>query len=408
MVAHFPQIARPHGRAGFLAALALAAIPLTGCAELKDLRARTAKQEAEIARLRHENSVLEQAYYQINQGRDAEEGGLLQRVGLLETELERARNTRSERERELEDQLRDLSLRYEAQKTEAEARLARSNADVTSVTSALAEAERRRLESEAKLAELQAAQDQSRTRIETLGAEIEAQRQAAETLEAARVQGQTELEAERLERQRAAAELESLRGQLDSERKKYDEASQAIVGLKREAEREAERGAESASEGEGGEIDPLLESAAETMRNQLAELAGGSRVMTILAPAGLRVVIPSDLAFRPGTVSIADTARPILMMVAEMASGPLPDRPIRIEGHTDDQPLFDLPFADNWGLSGARADAVRKFLEDAGGLEGDRMQVVARSMYEPLASNETAGGRAKNRRVEIVFPALLD
>lgn len=404
MMAHIPHISRQYGPAGILAALIVAALSLTGCAELKDLRARTAKQEAEIARLRHENSVLEQAYYQINQGRDVEEGGLLQRVGLLETELERARNTRSERERELEDQLRDLSLRYEAQKTEAEARLARSNADVTSVTSALAEAERRRLETEAKLAELQAAQNESRARIETLGAEIETQRQAAEKLEAARVQGQSELEAERLERQRAAAELESLRGQLDSERKKYDEASQSIVDLKQEAEN---REGEVREEARAG-IDPLLESAAETIRHQLADLKGGSRVLTILGPEGLRVVIPSDLVFNPGSVSIAESAKPILMMVAEMARGPLPDHPIRIEGHTDDQPLYDLPFADNWGLSGARADSVRKFLEASGGLEGKRMQVVARSMYEPLADNGTSAGRAKNRRVEIVFPAFSD
>ena len=71
---------------------------------------------------------------------------------------------------------------------------------------------------------------------------------------------------------------------------------------------------------------------------------------------------------------------------------------IRIVGHTDD---FG-PAEDNLILSQDRADAVRRYLIKRG-IAADRLEAVGRGETQPIASNETPRGRAKNRRVEFIL-----
>ena len=76
---------------------------------------------------------------------------------------------------------------------------------------------------------------------------------------------------------------------------------------------------------------------------------------------------------------------------------------IRIEGHTDNVPIHNARFSSNWDLSTARATAtVRLFIRD--GISPDRMAASGYAQYHPVASNDTAQGRAMNRRVDIVIP----
>ena len=65
-------------------------------------------------------------------------------------------------------------------------------------------------------------------------------------------------------------------------------------------------------------------------------------------------------------------------------------------------------FEDNWDLSVKRATSVVRVLQDEFGVEPARMTAAGRSYYVPLASNETAEGRAKNRRTRIVVLPKLD
>jgi chemotaxis protein MotB len=78
---------------------------------------------------------------------------------------------------------------------------------------------------------------------------------------------------------------------------------------------------------------------------------------------------------------------------------------VLVEGHTDNQPIVgDLPYADNWGLGFARADRVRAFLMESS-VPGKNMTALTRAQYSPLGANDSAEGRAANRRVEIVIGA---
>jgi chemotaxis protein MotB len=81
------------------------------------------------------------------------------------------------------------------------------------------------------------------------------------------------------------------------------------------------------------------------------------------------------------------------------------EHPIEVEGHTDSQPIHSGRYSSNFDLSGARASAV---VDDfvAHGVLDRRLSVRGLSDNEPLASNSTAPGRAKNRRVEVVLTRL--
>ncbi len=115
---------------------------------------------------------------------------------------------------------------------------------------------------------------------------------------------------------------------------------------------------------------------------------------------GLVVSIASDdILFALGSTTINELGREVIRVVAETLDG-FPN-PLFIEGHTDDVPL-DRNGYTNWNLSTDRAVAVLKLLLEEHGLPPDRVGAVGYGEYHPLDTNDTAAGRSRNRRVDIV------
>ena len=84
---------------------------------------------------------------------------------------------------------------------------------------------------------------------------------------------------------------------------------------------------------------------------------------------------------------------------------------IRVVGHTDNQPLAKgAGFDSNWELSTARATTVVRYLQDQCGLDPRRLLAAGRGEWMPVATNATAAGRQRNRRIQIMLidPNLLD
>ncbi len=111
------------------------------------------------------------------------------------------------------------------------------------------------------------------------------------------------------------------------------------------------------------------------------------------------VTIRGDGLFDAGSSEISSKFKPLIDRIGEA----LKDNPgqVLISGHTDSQPIRSLKFPSNWHLSQARANAVKTQLQAQ--VKPERMRADGRADGEPVDSNETAAGRARNRRVEIIL-----
>jgi chemotaxis protein MotB len=76
--------------------------------------------------------------------------------------------------------------------------------------------------------------------------------------------------------------------------------------------------------------------------------------------------------------------------------------PLRVEGHTDSQPIDTAAFPSNWELSAARAASVVHLIASSG-IDPARLSVIGRSQFSPTQPNTTAAGRNANRRVLIAI-----
>lgn len=112
------------------------------------------------------------------------------------------------------------------------------------------------------------------------------------------------------------------------------------------------------------------------------------------------VTLRSDSLFDSGSAAVNPSITPLLYRIAD-ALNQLPGQ-VLIIGHSDNKPIRSTRFPSNWHLSSARAEAVVTELKQ--NLKNpERVVTEGKSDLEPVASNATAEGRAKNRRVEIIL-----
>lgn len=114
------------------------------------------------------------------------------------------------------------------------------------------------------------------------------------------------------------------------------------------------------------------------------------------------VVIPIERLFTPNTVALSKNGITVLNRLAPVLAGN-PNVDISVEAHTDNAKPKNRVFADNWELSSAQALAVTRFLTKGFDIVANQVLPAGRSEFLPRASNESAEGRAQNRRVEIVI-----
>jgi chemotaxis protein MotB len=111
------------------------------------------------------------------------------------------------------------------------------------------------------------------------------------------------------------------------------------------------------------------------------------------------ITVGSGGAFPSGTADLTDEARRILDRIALASMSP--DSEITVTGHTDDVPISNARFRDNWDLAAGRASSVVQAIEQTGLIDGDRLSAVSKGEIAPIADNTTAAGREENRRIEI-------
>jgi chemotaxis protein MotB len=115
----------------------------------------------------------------------------------------------------------------------------------------------------------------------------------------------------------------------------------------------------------------------------------------------LTVEVAEQLFFDSGRAALKDQGKEVLKRVGEVLKG-YDNKVIRVVGHTDNVPISTSQFPSNWELSAARATTVVRFLQGAG-VPPERMTASGRGEFSPIAPNDDADGRRKNRRIEITL-----
>lgn len=119
---------------------------------------------------------------------------------------------------------------------------------------------------------------------------------------------------------------------------------------------------------------------------------------------GLIITLLSDNFFDEGSAELnINETRDTLLRLSEFFKSPeLKERRFRIEGHTDNVPVESEKYPSNWELSATRAVNVLHYLADYG-VEENTFSIAGYADTRPKFSNDTAEGRAYNRRVDIII-----
>ncbi len=153
-------------------------------------------------------------------------------------------------------------------------------------------------------------------------------------------------------------------------------------------------------------IEKEMETASKSMYDKISDLAEqyslGDYVELNIDPEFrfVQMTLRGSVLYDSGSADIKDAAKPILSKIGELLLQ-FEGYTVEVVGHTDNVPMTSGSFKDNNWLSSARALNAAEFLIDNSNLDPAYVKYSGRGEYDPVASNETADGRAKNRRIEI-------
>lgn len=120
------------------------------------------------------------------------------------------------------------------------------------------------------------------------------------------------------------------------------------------------------------------------------------------------VSMENKLLFGSGSWTVGAEGKKAVVEVGKVLATN-PDIAVLIEGHTDNVPYAGSgPIADNWDLSTKRATAIVAILRENKSIVPQNLTAAGRSEFAPVTGNETAEGKSKNRRIEIILTPKLD
>lgn len=148
-----------------------------------------------------------------------------------------------------------------------------------------------------------------------------------------------------------------------------------------------------------------LSSLRQELEDALAPEIKRNEVAISVGPDGLIVSLREIGFFDSGSAKIRATSLSAFSRIAWL----LAERNcrMRIEGHTDNKPIHNTQFSDNWELSRARATELVRMLITKYGFTPERLSAAGYAEYHPVTNNDTADSRAQNRRVDVVILAKI-
>ncbi|MGI6712618.1 MAG: flagellar motor protein MotB [Bacillota bacterium] len=136
-----------------------------------------------------------------------------------------------------------------------------------------------------------------------------------------------------------------------------------------------------------------------SLEEEIEKKGYSDKVKVVLNKEGLEISIQEVVLFNSGDAEVLKEVNPLLLHISKMLYGL--DNNIKITGHTDNLPINNEKFRDNWDLSAIRAINVMNFMVNEGGIQPEKLSIQAYGEYKPKYDNSTEDGRARNRRVEI-------
>lgn len=161
------------------------------------------------------------------------------------------------------------------------------------------------------------------------------------------------------------------------------------------------------------ELEDIIDAQNTKVKNLLSSVQDalmgfGSDELSVTQKDGKVYVAMSDkLLFESGSAKVDKRGQEALGKLAEVLNKQN-DIDVYIEGHTDNKPINTVQFKDNWDLSVVRATSVVRILTKEYKVNPLQIQPTGRGEYMPVADNEAADGRSRNRRTEIIMAPKLD
>lgn len=119
------------------------------------------------------------------------------------------------------------------------------------------------------------------------------------------------------------------------------------------------------------------------------------------------ISIADNMLFNTASYRLSSKADKVLKKLADVINSE-PSLDVMVEGHTDARTISTANIADNWDLSVLRATSVVRKLQDQYNVAPEKLIASGRSSYQPIASNDNAEDRAKNRRTRIIILPNID
>ena len=146
-----------------------------------------------------------------------------------------------------------------------------------------------------------------------------------------------------------------------------------------------------------------LEKAKLELEESLKKEIGEYKAKLKMTERGLIITFVSEVFFDSGKAKVKQDGKPALQKVSEVLNKDVPSSEVAIEGHTDNDPIKHSGWKTNWELSSARALAVLHYLVDDCKVKPQRLSANGYGEFRPVAPNDSAQNKQKNRRVEIVI-----
>lgn len=195
--------------------------------------------------------------------------------------------------------------------------------------------------------------------------------------------------AERSELARKLEESEGkLKAELDVSKEKLEASEEELEALRKQR----------------ADMDRQLEEF-QKLTERFKEMIAAEGIEVYVRRGKMIVALPSSVLFPSGKAELSKRGLDTLTRVAGKLKD-FEDRRFIVAGHTDNVPIGQVDFEDNWQLSAARALRVVRFLIEQG-LSPENLAAAGYGEYDPVRSNKNKAGRSRNRRIELILEPVI-